>query len=376
MVENFMRQVLVVLMGLMLIQPGMAAGTDKVRIKELARIQGIRDYPLVGYGVIVGLSGTGDSEKNRVTRQSLVNVLKHFNVSLTEADLNSRNTAAVMVTSRLGAYGEAGDKLDVEVASLGDARSLQGGSLLMTPLYGPDQKLYALAQGALSVGGYDFEANDSSRRKNHPTAGRIPRGANVERHPEAHESSEKDKITLILNEPDFTTAQRIADGLTRELALNGVEVIHGARIEIPVAGVKANIPQLISRIENISVTPDHVARVIVNEKTGTVVSGGQVRIDEVSISHGNLNVEISTRYQVSQPGWLAHPGDGVGTVVVPDTKLSVTEQVPVPVQLKDGTTVGELVQAMYRIHLSTRDVITVLQAINQAGALHAELIIQ
>ncbi|RZU38506.1 flagellar P-ring protein precursor FlgI [Fluviicoccus keumensis] len=372
------RQLLVVCTLLTMAQGSLAwVGTESgVRIKEIARIQGVRDFPLVGYGLVVGLAGSGDSDKNRLTRQSMVNVLKNFHVSLSESDLNARNSAAVMVTSRLSAYGETGDSLDVEVASLGDARSLLGGALLMTPLYGPDQKIYALAQGSLAVGGYDFESNENSLRKNHPTAGRIPRGATVERHPDPQGEQEKSgQVVLILNEPDFTTAKRVAEALERDLGIQGVRIAHAARIEVPVSST-ASVPQLIAGIENVRVAPDHVARVIVNEKTGTVVSGGNVRIGEVTITQGNLNLEISTRYQVSQPDWTVKPGAGVRTVTVPDTRLSVTEPATGALKMQEGTTVGDLVQAMYRIHLGPRDVISVLQAISQAGALHAELMVQ
>lgn len=346
-----------------------------VRIKELTRIQGVRDYSVIGYGLVVGLAGTGDSDKNRATRQSLVNTLKNFNVNVTDRDLSARNTAAVMITGNLKSFSESGDKFDVEVSSLGDARSLLGGTLLMTPLYGPDEKLYALAQGPISVGGYVFEANANSIQKNHPTVGRIPYGATVERSVYSDETETSRKLVLVLNEPDYTTAQRIADALSSQLGLNGVRVVHAAKIEVPVQS-SAALPRLISRIESVSVQPDYKARVVVNERTGTVVAGSNVRIGEVNISQGSLNVVISTKYQVSQPNWTIHPGRNVGTVVVPDTELTVSEQEHAPVELSEGATVGDLVQALNRVKLSTREMITVLQAIKQSGALHAELIIQ
>lgn len=346
-----------------------------VRIKELVRIQGVRDYSLIGYGLVVGLAGTGDSERNRATRQSLVNTLKNFSVNVADSDLSARNTAAVMITSTLRSFSESGDKVDVEVSSLGDARSLLGGTLLMTPLYGPDEKLYALAQGPISVGGYAFEANMNAVQKNHPTVGRIPRGASVERSAFAETAEDDSRLVLVLNEPDYTTAQRIADALSAELGMPGVRVAHAAKVEVPVpAGM--TLPRLISRVERVTVAPDYAARVVVNERTGTVVAGANVRIGEVNISQGSLNVVISTKFRVSQPSWNYRPGPGVNTVVVPETDLSVTESVHTPVQLEEGATVGDLVQALGRIKLSTTEMITVLQAIKQAGALHAELIIQ
>ncbi|HLD64644.1 MAG TPA: flagellar basal body P-ring protein FlgI [Pseudomonas sp.] len=350
------------------------ASTD-VRIKELVRIQGVRDYSLIGYGLVVGLAGTGDSERNRATRQSLVNTLKNFNVNVADDDLNARNTAAVMITGTLSSFSESGDKIDVEVSSLGDARSLLGGTLLMTPLYGPDEKLYALAQGPMSVGGYVFEANMNSVQKNHPTVGRIPHGASVERSAFSESDEAGKNLVLVLNEPDYTTAQRIADALGAELGISGVRVVHAAKVEVPLTSGTA-LPRLISRIESVSVAPDYAARVVVNERTGTVVAGANVRIGEVNISQGSLNVMISTKFEVSQPSFNYRSGPGVRTVVVPDTELSVEEQQRAPVQLAEGTSVGDLVQALNRIKLSTAEVITVLQAIKQAGALHAELIIQ
>lgn len=345
------------------------------RLKDIARIQDSREYSLAGYGLVTGLAGTGDSERNRATRQSLVNVLKSFDLSVSEDDLNSRNTAAVMVTATLSSFGEKGDRIDIQVSSLGDAKSLTGGTLLLTSLYGPDKKLYALGQGSVSVGGYYFELNSNIAQKNHPTVGLVPRGATVERSVLTDGLSDN-RLSIILNEPDFTTAERVADAVRREMGTENVWVIHAAKIEIGLPANKPAIPQLVARLEKMQVNPDQVARVVVNERTGTVVAGANVRLGEVNISQGNLNVEISTKFQVSQPEWLFRPGNGVNTAIVPDTTLTVKEAPATPVQLQEGATVADLVQALYRVNLSTRDVITVLQAIKRAGALHAELVIQ
>lgn len=366
---------LIALMALLLIAAPVHAKQSDVRIKELVRIQGERDYSLIGYGLVVGLSGTGDSDKNRATRQSLVNALKHFNVNVAANDLSTRNTAAVMITSTLRSVGETGDKLDVEVSSLGDARSLLGGTLLLTPLNGPDEKLYALAQGPVSTGSYIFESNFNSVQKNHPTVGRIPLGATVERAPWVADEQAPKSLVLILHEPDYTTAERIVEALSAQLGLRDVQVMHAAKVEVPIAR-GTNIPLLISQIEAVTVAPDYAARIVVNERTGTVVAGSNVRIGEVNISQGDLNVVIDTKFLVSQPSLLVRPSQNIGSVVVPETKLTVTENSRGPVQMPEGTTVGALVQALYRIKLSTREVITVLQAIKQAGALHAELVIQ
>lgn len=355
------------LLLLCLVAPAQAA-----RLKDIARIQADRGYALVGYGLVVGLAGTGDSERNRATRQSLVNVLKRFNVTISEDDLSSRNTAAVMVTASLGAFSEKGDRLDVQASSLGDARALSGGTLLLTPLYGPDNQMYALAQGALAVGGYQVEANANALRKNHTTVGQIPRGATVEQ-AALTQGLDSKALNIILNEPDFTTAERVAAAIRATTGRSDVKVVHAARIEV---GGSRDMPALIAALETLEIEPDNVARVVVSERTGTVVAGANVRLGEVSVAQGNLNVEISTRFQVSQPEWLVRPGSGVSTVVVPETKLKVEDQAGTPVQLQEGATVADLVQALGRLNLSTRDVINVLQAIKRAGALHAELVIQ
>lgn len=372
---NIFRAGLISLLALASVSVNVQAGVSDVRIKELTRIQGVRDYALIGYGLVVGLAGTGDTDRNRATRQSLVNTLKTFNVNVSDRDLSARNTAAVMITADMGSFSESGDRLDVEVSSLGDAHSLLGGTLLMTPLNGPDEKLYALAQGPVSVGGYIFEANSNSVQKNHPTVGRIPHGASIERAVFSSADESSRNLVLILNDPDYTTAQRIADALTRELGLPGVRVVHAAKVEVPLPP-GMTMPRLISQVERVGVAPDYAARVVVNERTGTVVAGSNVRIGEVNISQGSLNVMISTKFEVSQPSWAVRPGPGVSTAVVPDTNLTVSEESHGPVQLAEGATVGDLIQALNRIKLSTREVITVLQAIKQAGALHAELIIQ
>lgn len=351
------------------------AGEGEVRIKELVRIQGEREYALTGFGLVVGLAGTGDSERSQATRQSLANALRHFNLNVAGNDLNARNTAAVMITSRLRSFSEAGDKLDVEVSSIGDARSLLGGTLLLTPLSGVDEKIHALAQGAVSVGGHVHESNANVVKKNHPTVGRIPHGATVERALTNIDASSRQRLVLVLHEPDYTTAQRIAEMLSDQLSLRDVRVLHPARIEVPVQS-DTNLPLLISRVEALSIRPDYLARVVVNERTGTVVAGSNVRIGEVNISQGDLNVVISTRFQVSQPSLRISSGQAAAATVVPETQLRVSELSRPPVSLGEGATVGALVQAMYRVRLSTREVITVLQAIKQAGALHAELVIQ
>lgn len=356
---------------------GNAAAADGVRLKELARIDGVRDNALIGYGIAVGLSGTGDSPRNRATIQSVMNTLANFGVLVGEQDISSRNVAAVMVTATLPPFAESGDKLDIHVSSIGDARSLVGATLLLTPLYGPDEKLYALAQGQLSTGGYRFESFDSFVQKNHPTVGVVPGGATVERAISAFTAETTDEIVVLLDSPDFTTAQRVATALSAEINYADIQAVHAGKVVVKLRSAVQNPVPLIALIENVTVAPDRRARIVVNERTGTVVAGGEVRIADVSISHGNLRVVVDTFYEVSQPNpFLSRTDESIRTAVVPRTRIEVEEGTAPSVSLPAGTTVGDLVSALRRIELSTRDVITILQAIKNAGALHGELVIQ
>jgi len=370
--------VYVVILFFALFRYGAAAATDgySVRLKEIARVQGVRDNALIGYGLVVGLAGTGDSSKNQLTVQSVANTLSHFGVNISPDDLNSRNVATVMVTATLPPFAESGQKLDVSVSSLGDARSLTGGILLLTPLNGPDGKLYALAQGALSVGGYEVRAFGSSEQKNHPTVGRVPDGASVEREAPLGLGDNSRTLDVVLYQPDFTTAERVAESLRRNA---GVEAIaeHAGKIRVTFATPPQDMVETISRIENVLVTPDQVARVVVNERTGTVVSGGDVRLGGVTVSQGDLRIVVQTDYQVSQPdGVLVNPSRNIATTVVPQANINVQDPEAKLVSVPNGATVADLISALRAIHLTTRDVITILQSIKAAGALRGELIIQ
>ena len=366
-----------------------------VRLKDMARIDAGHESALVGYGIVVGLAGSGDSARNRATLQSLANTLANFGVRVTEEDLNARNTAAVMVTATLSPFAEIGDRVDVQVASIGDAKSLAGGTLILAPLYGPDQLLYALSQGPLAVGGYKIESFADSVQKNYPTVGRIPRGATVERAPKRTEltasataetdatsesatSSETKNspitIGVVLNQPDYTTAQRLVRTVRSALGVNA-KTIHPGKVEVTLAP-DVDVMELVARLEALSITPDQNARVVINERTGTIVAGSNVQIGEVSIAQGELQIVITTEFLVSQPNLIGRDLPGVSTEVVPDTEITVKEQNDQLVQLQNGTTVGDLVRALQRIKLSTRDIISILQSIKTAGALHAELVIQ
>jgi flagellar P-ring protein precursor FlgI len=369
---------LVASLALVAIMGGIApVHAAEVRIKDIARIAGVRDNPLTGYGLVFGLAGSGDSIRNRATVQSIANTLRNFGVNVSEADLASRNVAAVIVTARLPAFAEPGQALDVQVASSGDARSLNGGTLMQTPLMGPDGRLYALAQGAVLNGGYFFEGETASVQKNHPTVGRVPSGATVEQASPLRVAGDGRSLSILLNEADFTNANRIAAAIRAALPSTQVHAEHAGKVVVDYGSAPQNIVAEIARIENIAIDQQRRARVVVNERTGTIVAGGDVRLGEVSISHGSLKVEIRTDYSVSQPnGILVRPGTNVGTVVVPQTSIRVGEGEAPLVRVPEGASVGDLVASLRAIRLGTRDVIAVLQSIKAAGALDGELIIQ
>jgi len=348
-----------------------------IRIKDLTRIQGIRENALVGYGIVIGLAGSGDSSRTKSTFQSIANTLIKFGVLVNKNDIQSRNVASVMVTANLPAFAEIGDSFDIQVSSIGDAKSLAGGTLLLTPLSAANGKTYALSQGSLSVGGYKYDAFGNLVQKNHPTVGIVTKGATVEK-ATSTEFFADGELSLILNEPDFTTANRVVKGLSQAFSLINVEAVNAGKIKVrPNKNLTKNqLNELIANIEKVTVSPDIRSKVVVNERTGTIVSGGNVKISAVSISHGNLKLQIDTQFQVSQPQLLVRPTQNISTQVVPDTDIKVSEEASKSVRLKDGIKVADLLDALKAINLSTRDTIIVLQAIKQAGALHADLIIQ
>ncbi len=355
--------------------PGSGAG---VRIKDLGRIDGVRDNMIVGYGIVTGLAGTGDSSRNQATLQSIANTLRQFGLVVDPAQLSGRNVAGVMVSATLPAYTRAGDKLDVTVSSVGDARSLSGGALLMTPLYGPDKKLYALSQGPLSVGGYRYDLNNNVVQRNHPTTAVISEGATIESTVETHIVKDGGAIHLLLFDPDHTTASRVAATINRELGGNISRAVDAGDVAIQLPAEQVSgVVDFVARVENITVEPDQRGRVIVNERTGTVVSGGEVKLSAVTVTHGNLRVSIVTDYLVSQPGGLlVEPSPAIRTQTVPQTRIDVKEDAMASVSLPAGTTIADLVSALNRIKTSTRDMIAILQSVKRAGALHAELIVQ
>jgi len=351
--------------------------TPGVRIKELCRVIGVRDNALFGHGIMTGLSGTGDSSRNKTTMQSLANTLRNLGLTISAKDINSRNVAAVMVTTRLPAYARPGDKLDVNVTSIGDARSLLGGSLMLTHLRAANGRIYALAQGQISVGGFKYDLNGNVIQKNHTTAGSIPNGATVETETTTSIMNTDGEVVLKLHSPDFTTASRIKSKLNESFNGDVARAIDAGRIAVTVPkNQRKDLMSFLMKLEGLRIKPDFTAKVVVNERTGTVVAGGNVTISDVTISHGDLKVSIATDFLVSQPFLVNKVGSDVRTQVVPDTKIDVVENKPISLTLKGQTSVADLVAALNKIKTSSRDVITILQVIKRAGALNAELIVQ
>jgi flagellar P-ring protein precursor FlgI len=343
----------------------------RVRIKDVATIEGVRDNQLIGYGIVVGLSGTGDSQQTVFPVQTLISTLQRMGVNVpTTGSANTlrvQNMAAVFIAATLPPFAEPGTKLDVTASSAGDARSLNGGLLLMTPLYGPDGRIYAQAQGPIVLGGYAAAANGNAKVLNHPTTGRIPGGAMVERGVPL-ELSRLPSLSILLNDADFRTAERMADAINSELKRPLAHAADSRRVDLhPQPG--EDLPALLAHVEAVEIETYPRAKVVVNERTGTVVIGGNVRLLPVSILHGGLVVNVVSEFAVSQPG----PFSSGTTQTVQQTSVSAQDKPVNQIVLKPGATVDDLVQELQSIGASARDVISILQAMKEAGALEAEL---
>lgn len=354
-----------------------------IRLRDLAHIQGVRDNPLVGYGIVTGLAGSGDSARSTATLQSVANTLARFGVRVLPEQVNSRNVATVIISATLPPFAASGDKLDVNVSSLGDASSLAGGTLMLAPLKGPDDKIYALAQGPLSVGGFRYDAFGNLVEKNHPTVGQVPGGATLEADVPTSVLSPSGTVFVVLDSPDYITAQRVAEALTSlfpplpDARVARVRAVDAERIAVRLTqDDQAALVNVLARIEDAAVVPDEAARVVVNERTGTVVSGGDVRIGQVSIAQGDLKVDIRTDYAASQPIVVGRGSPGVRSFILPQTDIRVEEPESAALSMPTGTSVSDLVVALNRLKVSPRDTISILQAIKRAGSLHAQLVIQ
>jgi flagellar P-ring protein precursor FlgI len=343
------------------------------RVKDVATIEGIRDNQLVGYGLVVGLRGTGDSSQTVFPAQTLISVLERMGITVPQTGSNSasnmqvKNMAGVFVVATLPPFTRPGYKMDITVSSAGDARSLEGGILLMTPLYGPDGQIYAQAQGSLVLGGYVASSGGNTKQLNHPTTARIPGGALVERLA-PFDLKQMHTVSVVLNDADFHTAARMAAAINRALGSVRAHAADSRRVDIA-ATPDEDIAVLLDQVEAVEVEVFPRARVVVNERTGTVVIGGTVRLQPVSILHGGLSVNVITESKVSQP----NPGSSGTTQVVEQTSVQAQDKPVNRIDLKEGATVEDLVQELQRTGAGARDVISILQAMKEAGALEADL---
>lgn len=363
----FLRMGLIAAIGLPLLPPGAAA---QVRIKDIASFEGVRTNQLVGYGLVVGLDGTGDTLQNSpFTRKSMEGMLERLGVgNLSEDPMKTKNTAAVMVTANLPPFARRGSMIDITVSSLGDATSLRGGTLIVTPLAGADGEIYAVGQGPIAVSGYAAQGRAASIVEGVPTVARIDNGASVEREI-SFDMNQLSSVRLALRTPDFTTAERIRDVIDNKLGAGTAKVLDSGTVQVRRNG-KEDVPGLLASVENLTVESDSVAKVVIDEKTGTIVIGENVRIDRVAISQGGLTVKVQESAKVSQP----EPFSIGNTVVVPQTKVQVEEKDAKFTVLKGGdVSLQDLVDGLNAIGVTARQTIAILQAIKAAGALHADL---
>ncbi len=341
----------------------------QVRVKDIADVQGVRGNQLIGYGLVVGLEGTGDGQSAQFTPSSVVNMLRRFGVNVTVDQVRVKNVAAVMVTADLPAFVKPGSRIDVTVASLGDAKSLQGGMLLQTPLHAASGEVYAVAQGSVSIGGFNFGGGGSTVQKNHVNVGRIPRGAYVEQEVPVT-LMEGGAIQITLHEPDITTASRVAAGIRQQLPSVRARAMDAATVSVAVPQAQADdLISFLATIETVTVTPDVQARIVFNERTGTVVMGGNVRLGAGAIAHGAINIKIDNT-PVVVPG---APFSSAGAVVVPQKSTTVEEQHSKLAAIQPTSTVEQLVRALNALGVTPRDLISIFQGMKAAGMISAEI---
>lgn len=342
------------------------------RIKDIASFDGVRDNQLIGYGLVVGLNGSGDSDQTKFPVQSLVNVLERMGVTVNRADIKVKNVAAVMVTALLPPFAKQGSTMDVLVSSMGDATSLAGGTLLLTSLKGGDGQVYAVAQGSVSTNSFSYSGQAASAQKNHPTSGRVPGGALIEREL-PNVLAGRSELKLNLRQPDFTTATRIATAInTRFQAVLAANNDPGTVLLTIPADYQGRTVAFVAELERLEVTPDNPAKVVLNERTGTIVMGDKVRIATVAVSHGNLSLYIKETPEVSQPAPFSERGT---TEVVPRTSVKVNEGAGGLALVDPGANIGDVVRALNALGVTPRDLIGIMQAIKAAGALNADLVI-
>ncbi len=368
--------------ALFLVVPHACAVTTNrlVLVRDITTVEGVRDNQLVGYGLVVGLRGTGDSQQTIFTVQTLANAMQKMGVLIPPVTSVVKNVAAVFITATLRPFSRPGEKLDVTVGSVGDARSLEGGVLLMSALHGPDGKVYAEAQGSLIMGGY-FVGNGSNGRQVNPTnVGTIPEGGIVERDTTVDLSVFK-TVSLLLRNPDFNTAAEIAAAVNHEFHKPVASALDSGRVDISVAiASEQSVPLLIARVQNLLINAHTPAKIIINERTGTIVMGGDVKLSPVSVIHGNLSIQVVTSYTAEQPlGTMPYPGpmqSGVAPVLVPQTSVMVNDAPAQSMRLEEGANVDELVKGLHAIGTTAHDVVAILQAIKAEGGMQADLEVQ
>lgn len=365
------RKTLGVVTCLLLLMLVAATAARAARIKDIASIRGVRQNQLVGYGLVVGLDGTGDGTKSLFTVQSLASMLERMGVTIDPDQLKVKNVAAVMITADLPPFARTGSRIDVLVNSIGDAKNLQGGTLLLTPLKAADGKVYAVAQGPVSTGGFAYgQGSGTGVQKNFPTVGRIVGGATIEREI-ASNFNQREELTLALHAPDFTTAMRVAQAINAAFGDSMANAPDAGTIKVSVPDIyRGRSVELVALIENLGVTPDRVSKVIINERTGTVIMGENVRIATIAIAHGNLSIQVSQSDSVSQPLPFSQGGQ---TVVTSDREVRVAEGSNPLFLVESGVSIGEVVRALNALGVSPRDLIAIFQALKAAGALEAEL---
>lgn len=358
-----------VMVGCLLVLPVLllAQPVEAARLKDVVDIEGVRDNPLTGFGLVVGLNGTGDSAA-AFTNQSLKMMLERMGISADQG-VTVKNVASVMVTATLPPFARQGSRLDVTLSSLGDAKNLQGGTLVLTPLKGADGRVYAVAQGALLTGGFAAGGAGASQQKNHPTVGRIAGGAIVEKELE-FELNKEQQLQLALRNPDFTTATRIVQSINDVFGKPLASARDSGTISLIIPpDYKGKVVSFMSRLESVQVDPDQRARIVVNERTGTIVMGDNVRVSTVALAHGGLSIKIKEDPQVSQPNAFSQGT----TVTTPNTTVNAKEVDAKVLELPEGVTLGDLVRNLNSVGVTPRDLISILQAIKSAGALQADL---
>lgn len=341
----------------------------RVMLRDITDIEGVRDNQLVGYGLVTGLRGTGDRQQTFFTVQTLANAMQRMGVQISPGTVVVKNIAAVFVTAALPAFARPGMKLDITVSSIGDAKSIEGGVLLLTSLRAADGRVYAVAQGSLTLGGYSDGGAGSTKTVNHPTVGHIPEGAIIERESVVDISRFK-TVSLLLRNSDFTAARDIADVINKDFQKPVATAVDSSRIDVDVAqSGTTSVPTLIARVQNLSIDFRSPAKVIVDERTGTIVMGGDVKLSPVSVFHGSLTIEVQTSQLVSQP----EPLSKGRTITVPETTVAIKDAPAQSIQLEEGADVNELIKGLHAIGATSRDIVAILQAIKAAGGLQADL---